>query len=269
MAALVGALACNPFPSYDNLTGGLPGSTDGSTDGSASPSDAGADATVPFSCADGAALFCETFENGLDSARWTAHLEPAASTAQVDAVRGYRGKALHVKTAPGLAGAQVPPKASIETRLALPETFHVRFFVYLSSTPAATDGNEPILTSLVETKPPYPGMDLTVRGTTAPRTFGTNFWDTNVHLASRTPFTFDTWTCIERSVSPSVTRVSVWDKELDDLSVEQRPPRIDQAYFGISFGNQSPNPAVPAYEGWIDEIIIATGPIGCAAIAAP
>ena len=213
----------------------------------------------PSRCASAGVPFCESFENGLDSATWTT-TRNGDTTIAVDDMRSARGsKALHIKTTAG-------DFAYITEKKSFPATNNVlygRMYVWFEDA-LTTDGHF----SLAE------GAGT---GTPAVVRFGGQFKQFGVGTDAGSsgdwtdkdnkPIPTKTWICAEFEFKGDTHEFRVWWDDQERVALQTGPtkhatftmPKFDKLWFGWWMYNMK-----EPQELWIDEIAVDYQPIGCA-----
>jgi hypothetical protein len=265
-AVCVAALStgCNPFPSFDGLTGGHPEA--GATDGGQSPDGMAPDGMAPDGMApDGmatvvpcpaTAVLCEDFEHWQQTSSLWNDSSTAGATAIVDPSKARfpltMGHSLHLQTPAASSGAV---GATIKNQQAgsLPSTYYLRLFLYVPGSVGAGpfDFDFALLSSRIA---PNPTIDLQLHGGSSVRLgYGSG-------LTDPTPFPVDGWTCIEWEVAPQTMHVWMNGAELIQLSEQVQAPSLDQVFLGWQYYVSSP---APQNDVWLDEVILDTSRVGC------
>ena len=271
----IGASSCTLFPSFDGYSSDY-GKTAGdaavvdapafdATPSDAPPGDARADAGAdadagPIPCAQSTALFCEDFENGLNGGVWQQ--TQMGGTAVVDGTRPHRGAASFHSRTNAVAGGS-PNLAAVIKHYAspsFPAHFFVRHFLYAPSPLPSASGEQ--FLSIQENTSPYPGVGLGLTGGALQRS-NWNVSPVNVATAP-TQFPQDAWVCIESDVTVSPNGpmdVSVNGQTISALHGDAPIPTLTILSIGAAFYPAASGQ--PAFDLWIDDIVIDTSPIGC------
>jgi hypothetical protein len=250
---------CSLFPSLDGWSG---------MDAAAAPPDASvvgeADAPAspaPSRCTATTGLLCDSFESGAPDPRWAPDVDAHGSLA-VDPSRAYRGThSLHVHTdAIGPGQASLTSRLEETTTFPVTSTLFVRAFVFLSGSP-------PENSSLHL-------FDMSGEKTSGGVEFGPSgewVWINDFFLpgssarSTSTKFPLNRWVCLEAQVDQSssrgTARVLLDGTEITDarLSAATLAP-LGHLAIGIDFYEP---PALPAYDAWFDEVLVAAEPTTC------
>jgi hypothetical protein len=253
---LVGAgalFACNPFPSYDGLTGGVvDASAEGSPGLDASHADGGDAGAGPYDCA--AAILCENFEQGLGNG-W---MQPDAGTGVLTGTTSM--KAAHGQ---GYLQATVPHansegQSQILADVNVTGDVYVRLFAWIPSSPTKGLPSVNVLADTVDT--------------------GGNTWELRVQSdgpqqvlalgrpqfpTATTEYPFGAWSCIEWQLGSTQQSASQNGTSLVSQSdIDAGYQGFTQAYFGLAYEPMGSTATGPVTV-YIDEIIVDTKPIGC------
>jgi hypothetical protein len=204
---------------------------------------------------------CDGFEGDLIAFPPWIVVEHAAQVT-IDRARAFRGvHALRVRTSEMPDTLEARRHGEITENTTVPGPFlAMRFYVYLPG-PAPTATWR--LSGMLQVDPPHLGPMMFIRdgafSFSAPGA---------TDLVSARKLPTDRWVCVEwrvRRGAAGESRVLVDDQELADLTftgnTELNAP-IGLLTFGMwFFGNDM---IQPAYEVWIDEVIVDSAPVGCA-----
>jgi hypothetical protein len=207
------------------------------------------------------AILCDDFEHGFLQQLWNLADSPGG-TASIDStsVAAYGHGSLAVQAVPVDGGSS---SAAVRAYQALPasQAAYLRFFMRIAPGGDAQNSSATIdLAQLVQNADPFNSVDLRLTGAPGSRSLGIGNGQTNVFLASATPYPFGKWNCIEWEVGPDSMHVWIDGTELTDLqtSNDPTPPALGQEIFGVSYFG-----AVTAHDWWYDEVIVDTSRIGC------
>ncbi|HZS39661.1 MAG TPA: hypothetical protein VFF06_22670 [Polyangia bacterium] len=266
--------ACQAIPDGSvDLPGALDGALDAAADfavDAAAADLAGDGGVVASNCPGAGGKICEGFENGpLNLTLWS--LTQTGTTVTLDGIHVKRGlKAMHVHAdAVPSGGTGGTREGSIDATISSPSTpVYLRMFVYFASAIPPGGGN---LMRSQGGSSPYTGVLMT-RGSGSNRLEVLNYNNTGPSFdnVSATMLAPDQWMCFEMELLSDVPPgagggVNVWldDAPLSDLAASgvAQLPLFADAIFGIE--GVQPVPA-PAFDAWIDEIMVDTQRIGCA-----
>jgi hypothetical protein len=218
------------------------------------------DGSAGGSCASPGAILCDDFEEGtIDTPRWQ-RLTQTSATVAVDSTRPHSGRfSLHA------SAAQVPSDGGVANiggyiahQGALPSDFFMRFYAYLPSAGGPPSRSE-IVAQLVASS--GLGMQLDTNSGYVALTSWAN--TPELDLVSGTPLAADVWHCVEweaREGSPGQTAVWIDGNPVGDLGVGVMAPAYSEVQLGIGFFQP---PAQPAFELWIDDVVVQSSRVGC------
>ncbi|MEZ4399008.1 MAG: hypothetical protein R3B06_03270 [Kofleriaceae bacterium] len=258
--------------------GGGPPGHDGDPDGAVdAPIDgAGLDAPAAVTCATPGLIFCEDFEavplGPAASARWTT--ETAAGSLTVDAVHARGARALHVHTdGNGRARVQVANLAPPDNHL------FGRAYAWVAAFPSAPDYAH---FTMVEAAGTGAGVLRPLGGQYAPGDPAGAFWGVGsdggptgdwTNWRRTVPAEAGRWLCLAFELdgrSDTVT-VAIDGVPRPELTVTRTDhggnpvdlvfPTLERVWFGWWLYQPGPTPA--AFDLWLDDLVLAPGPIGC------
>jgi hypothetical protein len=212
----------------------------------------------PSRCATAGVLLCESFENGLDTATWTA-MTGVDETIGVDDSRAFRGsKSLHVKV------ANAAHLASISETKTFPianNVLYARMFLWFDT---FTTG---VHFTIAEAPQPGGGSYARFGGQGGKFGVGTDHGASGDWLQQDTaPVPTKRWTCVEFAFRGDTNEFQVWLDDVDRPALHvgrtQYPKFTLPAFSSLWFGWQTYSNQAPG-ELWIDEIAIDSKPIGC------
>ncbi len=250
---LVAAAGCGRL----GFTEAVPG--DGAPGGdSAGPGDGARGDTQEVVCS---ALFdiCDGFEDGIDTTLWTLD-----GDATLDTTFAHRGKA-SVRTHTAAFGANQSSRSMIlesQTLAGNPTTFWVRAWFYMSALPAGDNGLELITAE----RPGNEGDYVFVRRT---RTTVYSQYSLAVR-SSTTPAPVASWFCavfkIVRDTGGAGSLELSGDLPaltLDGTQTDSSTQPMQLVTLGAGFASPNVTDAQPAFDLWIDDVIIHSAPVTC------
>jgi hypothetical protein len=201
--------------------------------------------------------FCEDFESGaLDSARWSS--DKVSATVAVEPDRPHRGAfSLHVHANAGPAGQDIYGDIREADSLAAgqPPLLAVRAHAWLAPAPPTLT-----LVKVVQKMAPYDDLELRVDNGKL------SLWNgvTRQYMTGQT-VPPSQWVCLEWWIfSLGEMRVFADGAEITALHVAQSTtPATPLAEVGFGINIFQPAQPVAAYDLWLDDIIVDTGPVGC------
>jgi hypothetical protein len=220
---------------------------------------------APSACPVDGAILCEGFEDGLTPGLWRFPIgsEPEAVAVVDDgAARGRRALAV---TAPAIGEELAETRGEITADLPLAEVYRVRLFAFFPSEGDPTASNEARVLKIAQSSPPLSGVQIQLAAE-----------EIEIHVGltgvSRfLPWTLprDRWFCLTAELEVATEgAVSVWldDEPLGALEGDTSTPEGAPPYGAITVGLTFPDPALPqaAYTARFDEVLVSTGPLGCA-----
>ena len=248
--ALLAIAACGRFG-----FGSLPPPSDGDPP----PPDTGArDAAAGSSCA---FELCDGFEGSALAAVWT----PTATGVSIDDTIAHSGtQSLHLHTdaiaVNGGAGAYIAESATF----ASPNpSFYVRAFLRIAATPVDNVGM--LVANQTTAMPSCDGLFLTSTGFTVFSQFSEKSMDTGFAPAT------DTWFCavwnVVRATGPTGMESITGDIPTTTLSnvMTDASPALGQLDLGALFANSTDTSPQPAFDMWVDDVIVSDGPVTCSA----
>jgi hypothetical protein len=256
---------CSLFPSLEGFSG-----VDGAAplEDAAAPLDAPAlgeadapAAPPPSRCSATTGLLCDGFESGSPDPRWSRSVDPQGSLA-VDSTRAYRGThSLHVHTDAIGAGAPSLTSRLVESEtFPVTPTFFVRAFVFLSAAPPEGSSVHLIDTSGAKTSG---GVEF---GASGGRVFVNDFFQpTSFATSTSTIFPLNRWVCLETQIDQGsargTVRVLLDGTEVTDARLTNATlAPLGNLSIGLDFYQP---PALPAFDAWFDEVIVAAEPTTC------
>jgi hypothetical protein len=205
-------------------------------------------------------LACEDFESGAPASIWFPG--QTQGTVTVDTSRPHRGLyAMHSQTSAAASGATVKADLTESSSFPAPPSLFVRAWYYLPVQPAS--GFE--ITGVAQQASPYAGLAVYQTGgfLSVQNTVNGAF-----HASNSVPFPSGRWTCLEWEVDFAGTqqyRFWIDGSEVTDLHiVEPTQPSPPVNLFGTGLDFYGLTAAQPAYELWIDDLILSSSRIGCA-----
>jgi hypothetical protein len=222
----------------------------------------GAGPTFPTCAGLGYAL-CEDFEQAISAAWTTSDTNGTVTTDTSHAHSGTHSMHVHLDSvAPGASAQAWLTEMQTVTN---PSTdFHARAFVLFPS--AVPTGLFPIM-SVQQTSSPFDLMEVELSNGLVAMYDG--FGTTTPYAQSASMFPTEAWTCAEWYVhfgSPGSLTVSINGTLLSDAEVEDltySSPPVGWLLFGGSQGGSDVTSMLPAYDFWMDDLVVDPKPIGC------
>jgi hypothetical protein len=248
-----GALAaCNPFPSYDGLTGGEAGTaSDGGPRPDASQADGGEAGVGPYDC--DAAILCENFEHGLGSI-WT---QQGGGTSVGTSMKAAHGQGYLVATVPSESSQG---QSQILANVNVGGGAYVRVFAWIPSSPTMGLMSVNVLADTVDTAGNTWELRVQSDGTKQVLALGSPQFPT-----AMTAYPFDAWSCIEWQLGSTMQSASLNDpgtSVVSESDIDAGYQGFTQEYFGLSYEPMGAAGDMPVTV-YLDEIIVDTKPIGC------
>ncbi len=230
----------------------------GSGDGGATGDGKSGDGVAPVTCLASYEL-CDSFETKTLAAVWTP-----SGTVAIDTNVAHRGtQSMHFHT-PALApgGNMYSTIAETATFASADATFYVRAYVLIEAVPA---NNLDFIDAQQSTGSPLEdGLFLEPTGVAVYSQFANDVADT------ATPPVTGTWSClmwqVTRATIGTGLEVLSGDQGMATLGGVQTDgvPAIEVMNFGIGFAGPSVLVAQPAFDLWLDDVIIASTALTCA-----
>jgi hypothetical protein len=229
---------------------------DAATDADAS-TDASTDAPAVTDCA--GTLVCDPFDT--IGPAWT--VDTQSGTVTVDTTRAYRGTSsvhLHIDQ---VTTSTTNPRALLDTSpaaLPITGTIYTRAWMYFA-TPMPTS---PFAQLINFANLAGQGLSMGERNGAVTN----NDYTTGGYMESATvALPLGRWTCLQfeaPSGTTSTIRIFVDGAEVTDvaLAISMAQPAPDHAYLGIEWVGTVTSQ--PAYDAWMDEVIISASPTTCA-----
>jgi len=228
----------------------------------AGPPDGGDGGAQP-SCQGLSVALCEDFEGGGLNTSWQQVQN--GGTVTVDAVHVHRGtRAMHVHVdelaSNGVAGVHILEHASFGIQ---PGDFHARAYFYLTS---ALPNTPVALIEAQQAASPYSPINFQINN---------HHYSMYDHFALMNGYTESAlgpspnqWICVEWAVHVAqtgamitqVNGLTLTDDEIHDTT--SASPNVGQLWVGVELTNGDATP-MPAFDLWVDDIIIDHLPIGC------
>jgi hypothetical protein len=141
----------------------------------------------------------------------------------------------------------------------MPSTFAMRAFVYVPSAPLTNVAR--VLLQAMQGADPFTGYHLAVLPSLK---LVMNDWASPMSLReSSTTYPIERWTCLELRVAPNKMTILQDGTTVSDLSSGTwATPAVSWTTFNYQLG-QWPDTTAPASDIWMDDVVIAEGPIGC------
>lgn len=202
---------------------------------------------------------CDGFEDGLDTALWTVH--PAATLDTSFAHRGNNSIRIHTDA---FGAGQQSYRMISETRTlaANPTAFWVRGWFYLSALPAGGNGMELITAQ----RPGNEGDYVFVfrnRTTVYSQYSGAS-------REAPAPAPVGSWFCavfeIVRSTTTNGSLALTGDLpaiDLNDTATDSATQPMVVVTLGAAFSSANVSDAQPAFDLWIDDVIVHRAPVSC------
>lgn len=205
-----------------------------------------------------APLLCDDFESGLNTTNWT--VAETNAMAVVDTLHAHSGAQSFHSQSPAVVAGPMDVRGQLVHAVTLPTSVYVRLWVYFDS--PRVDGAE--LVASYEDHTPWNGVELQVIS----GQYAVNDWTPPGAFASQGDVILGSWQCLEWEVveptggATSETAVWLGATELGGLHLTSLPVPADLGAlrFGLSFNQVS---AQPAYDLWIDDIVVDTQRIDC------
>jgi hypothetical protein len=231
----------------------------------------GADLSHPPTKCPGSFLLCEDFENGFDTGLWGTIDDSGVTTVSIDNTVAYRGShslRFHVD-APASGVSSPYMQAQIVEDAALRNPFYTRFFLFM---PTSLPTIDVPLFKPVQSIDPFGAAYLGMSDTRALYTDSYNI-DAQQGILGGTAAPLGRWVCFEVYVDNSATagdagaggEMRVWmdDNELTGIHMTQL--HANPVFGALVYGMESTlDTTTPAFNYWIDEIVVSTTRIGCA-----
>jgi hypothetical protein len=205
---------------------------------------------------------CEGFEGTLHSA-WATHMTDGALS--YDDSMAYRGNSsMHIHGNPVTAGTTVDVRISeSQTFTPAPTLVYVRAFFYVQAAPA----NAGTFYSVIQSASPYDGVSLL---DAAGGTLAAGDSVNGGYTKSAAVVPLNQWFClrwqVKVSTSASAGSVTTWVNSTDITALdanEPTEPAAGLAFLSVGFQTYDPSVANPAFDVWMDELIVNNAPVTC------
>ena len=204
-----------------------------------------------------APVLVEDFEAGAPAALWTRHEINGAVT--VDGSRPHRGAySLHAHTFATASSVEVAAQIyETDTFPVLQSGMFVREFLYVA-TPGAPTSME-VYFNLAQQST---GQQLGRGVNGAPQFYQWGTMPDVNNWSKTTGLPLDSWFCVEWQIVGGDSRIWIDDAEVTDLSMSGLPNFVYDVLV-LGFYEYRSNPAEPAHDAWIDDIVADTQRVGC------
>jgi hypothetical protein len=218
---------------------------------------------VPTACAalSPAPIFCEDFETAtLDTNVWTT-----IGTANLDTTVQHRGKSsIHLRTKAVSAGTEINTQIieKVSFQKLTGSQFWVRVWLLATKAPAAN--NLMRFIAAEQGADPYFGVGAFASSSV----LHIENWVSNLTQDSFTPPTFNGWVCYEMQVllisgPGGVVTLSAMDQPVVPPVVGKNQPNPPLGQISLGAYMTQATVAQPAYDVWIDDVIVDDQQIGC------
>jgi hypothetical protein len=202
---------------------------------------------------------CDGFDSGTLSTVWM--LDTQGGTVTFDTTQSHRGGSSLLMHLDQVTSSTTNPRALIVTYQGLPitGTIYTRAWFRFSS-PMPTSPFAQII-NYANTA----GMGLSVGEASGKVT--NNEYTTGGYMQSATPLPLNTWTCLQfeaPSGISSTVRVRVDGTELTDIALPSASPQPAPNHLYIGLEWVGTLTSQPAFDVWMDDVIMSTSPTTCA-----